>query len=187
MPAFIDSFTGPYAALSLTHRSSFFFEGDQYLSALAAFEAAKILNRRDRISFIGWNCAKPWKARTLGKNIPACWTRKDWGDIAVQIAVMLDIQRSKFSWPDTQKVLLATGDAALISANICHDNVWGICSCRSIPDTQRKHGIGIRCTGEGQDLLGHILMQVRAEIQSASLPSGIAYLSPQPTAALRAS
>jgi predicted NAD-dependent protein-ADP-ribosyltransferase YbiA (DUF1768 family) len=183
MPISIDSFTGPYAALSLIHRSAFHFEGDEFLSALAAFEAAKIANRRDRVSFIGWNCPKPWKAGALGKNIPARWIRPDWDDVGVQFAVMLEIQRSKFSWPDTQAVLLATGEADLISTNVCHDNIWGVCKCRSVSDARRKYSIGIRCTGVGEDRLGDILMKVRDEYNLASIPSRITYLATQQTAA----
>ncbi len=160
MPQVIDSFTGRYAALGLLHRSGFFFEGDEYHSAAAAIEAAKILNRPDRVSFIGWNC-KPWKARAMGKGIPQYWIRPDWKQ--VEEPVMLDIQRSKFSWPEVCEVLLSTEDAKLIYGNVCHDNFWGVCKCRTVPAAQRKYGIGVRCTGAGDNRLGRILMQVREE------------------------
>ncbi len=163
MPQVIDSFTGQYAALSLIHRCGFFFEGDEYHSAAAAIEAAKILNRPDRISFIGWNC-KPWKVRTMGKGISAYWIRPDW-KIAEE-PVMLEIQRSKFSWPDMRKVLLSTEDAELIYGNVCHDNIWGVCKCRTVPPAQRKYGIGARCTGAGDNRLGRILMRVREECKA---------------------
>ena len=68
MPFVIQSFTGKYAFLSLLYKSAFFFDTDQYNSPAAAFEAAKILSRNDRVSFIGWNI-QPWDARRLGKNM----------------------------------------------------------------------------------------------------------------------
>ena len=164
----IDSFTGRFSALSLIYRSGFFFEGDEYQSAAAAFEAAKIANRPDRVSFIGWNC-KPWNARKMGKGIPAYWVRPDWTDIEVQEAVMLEIQRSKFSWPLLHDVLLSTGDSPIIYANVAHDNLWGVCHCNTAPVATRKYGVGVRCAGTGENRIGEILMQVRHEFRCSSL------------------
>jgi ribA/ribD-fused uncharacterized protein len=188
MPQTIDSFTGRYAAFSLFYRSGFFFEGDEYQSAAAAIEAAKIFNRPDRVSFIGWNC-RPWKARTLGKGIPTYWIRPDWKK--VEPTVMLEIQRSKFSWPDARDVLLSTEDAELIYGNVCHDNFWGVCKCRSVPTAQRKYGIGARCTGAGEDKLGRILMQVREECKTdpktqQEMTRHVSFLSPSLTTVLQA-
>jgi len=42
---------------------------------------------------------------------------------------MLEIQRSKFSWPILREMLLATEDAQLVHGNACHDNFWGVCEC----------------------------------------------------------
>ena len=162
MPSIIESFTGKYAFLSPIFRSAFFFENDQYNSPAAAFEAAKILSRPDRVSFIGWNI-QPWKARRLGKNIPTSWMRPDWD--AVQLDIMLDIQRSKFSWPVLRELLLATEDAQLVHGNTCHDNFWGVCQCQTLPVSKQKYGVSPRCTGDGRNRLGLILMQVRQEIR----------------------
>ena len=161
----IESFTGRYAALSPTFRSAFFFESDSYLSAAAAFEAVKIAKRADRVSFTGWNCDKPWMARTMGKRIPAAWIRKDWAQ--VEDLVMLEIQRSKFSWPDLRKVLLATSNCPIIYGNTHHDNRWGQCLCRTSPPAKLKCGVGHSCTGRGQNKLGEILMRIRQEMQTA--------------------
>jgi ribA/ribD-fused uncharacterized protein len=160
MPSVIQSFTGKYAFLSLLYRSAFFFDTDQYNSPAAAFEAAKILSRNDRVSFIGWNI-QPWDARRLGKNIPKSWMRPDWE--AVQLDIMLDIQRSKFSWPLLREKLLAIEDAQLVHGNACHDNFWGVCLCQSLPASKQKYGVSPRCAGDGGNRLGLILMQVRQE------------------------
>lgn len=161
MSAIIRSFSGRYAALSPTFLSGFFYEGDEYQSATAAFEAAKILNRADRVSFFAWNC-KPWEARRKGRSVPPSWIRPDFG--VVELEVMLAIQRSKFSWPEPQRVLLASAEAELIYSNASHDNHWGVCTCRDATPGKRKYGIGRRCTGEGDNFLGKILMQVRREL-----------------------
>lgn len=164
MPEIIRSFTGRYAALSSTFLSGFFFEGDDYQSAAAAFEAARIVNRADRVSFFAWN-VKPWEAHRKGKAIPASWIRPDFE--SVQAEVMLAIQRAKFAWPETQKVILATGDAELVNGNVRHDNLWGSCACRETPASKLRYGIGRNCTGAGQNGLGRILMQIRQELREA--------------------
>ena len=135
MPSIIQSFTGKYAFLSPLFRSAFFFDNDQYNSPAAAFEAAKILSRPDRVSFIGWNM-QPWNARRLGKNIPKNWMRPDWD--AAQFDIMLEIQRSKFSWLILREMLLDTEDAQLVHGNACHDNFWGVCLCQSLPPASRS-------------------------------------------------
>ena len=163
MPSIIQSFTGKYAFLSPLFRSAFFFDNDQYNSPAAAFEAAKILSRPDRVSFIGWNM-QPWNARRLGKNIPKNWMRPDWD--AAQFDIMLEIQRSKFSWPILREMLLDTEDAQLVHGNACHDNFWGVCECQSLPAGKQKYGIGPRCSGDGGNRLGLILMQVRQEVRA---------------------
>lgn len=163
MSSAIQWFVSDYAFLDLTFRSAFYYDNDSYLSAAAAFEAAKILNRRDRVSFWGWNC-KPWLARKLGKGIPRYWIRPDWD--AVQFDVMTEIQRSKFSWPDLRGKLVATGDAQLVYGNNFHDNLWGICMCQSLPTSKLKYGINLRCSGSGDNRLARILMQVRQECQA---------------------
>jgi predicted NAD-dependent protein-ADP-ribosyltransferase YbiA (DUF1768 family) len=167
MPVIIRSFTGRYAALSSTFLSGFFYDGDEYQSVAAAFEAAKIVKRADRVSFFAWN-TKPWEARRKGKAIPASWIRPDFD--LVQADVMLAIQRSRFSWPETQRVLVETGSAELIYGNVIHDNLWGICSCLHVAPAKLKYGIGRNCAGTGQNLQGRILMQVRQELLEAARP-----------------
>jgi predicted NAD-dependent protein-ADP-ribosyltransferase YbiA (DUF1768 family) len=161
MPSIIQSFTGQYAFLSPLYRSAFYFENDEYLSTAAAFEAAKIINRRDRVSFVGWNI-KPWDVKRVGKNIPKHWMRPDWDD-DVEVDVMTEIQRAKFSWSDLRVKLLATVDVQLVHGNACHDNHWGICHCQSLPPGKRRHGVSPLCTGAGANRIGNIITQVRQE------------------------
>jgi predicted NAD-dependent protein-ADP-ribosyltransferase YbiA (DUF1768 family) len=90
--------------------------------------------------------------------------RPDWD--AAQFDIMLEIQRSKFSWPILREKLLATDDAQLLHGNAFHDNVWGICLCQSLQAGKQKYGVSSRCAGDGGNRLGLILMQVRQEIHA---------------------
>lgn len=69
--------------------------------------------------------------------------RPDWEQI--KQAVMLNLQRQKYSYPELRTLLLATGNLELIEGNTWGDTYWGVCN------------------GVGDNWLGKILMQVRAE------------------------
>ena len=85
----------------------------------------------------------PSDAKRLGRHVPL---REDWNSIKEQI--MYEICKAKFTQnPDLAEKLLETGDAELIEGNWWHDTTWGMCN------------------GEGQNLLGKILMRVREEIK----------------------
>jgi len=78
--------------------------------------------------------------------------RSDWDEI--KDSIMLEIVRIKFnSHKDLADKLLATEDKILIEGNTWHDKYWGICYCE-------------KCNGEGKNVLGGILMQVRSELRS---------------------
>ena len=64
---------------------------------------------------------------------------------------MLSFVRAKFTYPDLQEKLLATGDAYLEEGNYWNDTTWGVCN------------------GVGENRLGKILMQVRDEIRRGEL------------------
>ena len=57
--------------------------------------------------------------------------------------------RSKFSAPELREKLLDTGDAELIEGNWWNDTTWGVCN------------------GVGENRLGKLLMQIRAEIKDS--------------------
>jgi hypothetical protein len=62
MPKTIDSFSKEYAFLSNLARAGLTYEGDIYVSAEAASQAAKISVRRERMAFMGFRC-KPWRPK----------------------------------------------------------------------------------------------------------------------------
>jgi ribA/ribD-fused uncharacterized protein len=81
----------------------------------------------------------PFEAMTLGRALPADRFRPDWD--RKKVSVMLEGLRAKFSQNhDLRDMLLATGDAA-IHEDSPTDIFWG---------------------KRGQDMLGRLLMQVRA-------------------------
>lgn len=162
MPKTIDSFSKEYAFLSNLAHAGLTYEGDIYLSAEAAYQAAKIPVRRERAAFMGFSC-KPWKAKKLGRGISKFDIRKDWE--AVKDQVMLDVLRAKFANGLMREQLLNTGAALLVNGNIHHDNYWGVCRCLSTPSEERKYGTFAACNGTGLNRLGHLLVIVRDELK----------------------
>ncbi len=109
-----------------------------------AFQAAKTLDKEARLPFKDWHIT-PGQAKRMGRKLVL---RHDWGQ--VKNDVMLIVVKAKFT-PGTKLAdrLLATGSEELVEGNSWHDNYWGICSCD-------------KCGSGGQNMLGLILMLVRA-------------------------
>jgi ribA/ribD-fused uncharacterized protein len=92
---------------------------------------------------------KPMIAALLGRSrkVPM---RRDWESVKEQ--VMLAALRAKFTQhEDLREVLLGTGDALLVE-HTANDAYWG------------DGG-----DGSGRNRLGHLLMQVRAELRAAAV------------------
>jgi ribA/ribD-fused uncharacterized protein len=138
----IDSFEGPHEFLSNFHHSPIRYNGSDFATAEHAFQASKAKNATHREQI---RTAKtPGEAKRLGKKADL---RPDWDSI--KIRVMTEVLRKKFA-PGTQLAqdLSATGEAELIEGNTWNDRFWGVCK------------------GTGQNHLGKILMQIRAELKS---------------------
>lgn len=139
----IDSFDGEFAFLSNFYPAPVNFDGRCYPNNEAAFQAQKCPERRDEFIALG---QQPGKQKRLGRKVPL---RPDWED--VKDDVMHAICLCKFAQnPGLAQKLLATGNAELIEGNYWHDHYWGICN------------------GTGQNKLGKILMQIRAEFQNGT-------------------
>jgi predicted NAD-dependent protein-ADP-ribosyltransferase YbiA (DUF1768 family) len=77
--------------------------------------------------------------------------RSDWE--TVKLSVMQDLIRQKFRYGSVLgEMLIGTGVEMLIEGNRWHDLYWGRCDCP-------------RHLGQGQNMLGALLMQQRAELQ----------------------
>lgn len=142
----ITSFRGKYDFLSNFHSCPVEFQGIQFKSAEAAFQASKLENVKDREAFSNYDAAF---AKKRGKKVKL---RSDWNE--VKNDVMLEIVYNKFTQnPELLKLLKETGEVPLTEGNNWHDNYWGVCSCYKCKD---KHG---------KNLLGQILMEIRAFVK----------------------
>lgn len=135
----IDRFQGEYRWLSNFHEVEVHYEGVVYPTTEHAYQAAKTLDPDERREIL---CAKtPGKARRLGQKVTI---RPDWDD--VKITIMRELNRQKFDYPDLREKLIQTGRHHLIEGAPWGDRFWGVCE------------------GEGENHLGRILMDIRAEI-----------------------
>jgi ribA/ribD-fused uncharacterized protein len=141
----IPSFTGQYRFLSNFWPVSIAFDGETYSSVEHAYQAAKTLDLVMR----AWvrDQGTPAAARRLGGTLDL---RPGWA--AVRIEIMRDLLRRKFKDFRLREALLATGDSFLVEGNAWDDRFWGQSPI-----------------GRGQNHLGRLLMEVRAEIQGGDL------------------
>lgn len=136
----ISSFRGKYDFLSNFYTAPILFEGLRYQNNEAAFQSAKIVDKKSRMIFCGLD---PSASKRMGRRLRL---RDDWE--TVKTDVMEAIVRSKFSEnPDLREKLLATGDSFLVEGNTWGDTCWGICN------------------GKGENRLGKILMKTRYELR----------------------
>ena len=134
----IKDFRGEYSFLSNFHPCEINYEGYTYQNVESAFQAQKDLTRRKE--FIDLN---PVTAKRLGKKVKL---RSDWEQAKVDI--MRKLVRCKFDQHiDLKEKLINTGDRLLIEGNTWNDTFWGMCK------------------GNGKNMLGIILMELRKEYQ----------------------
>ena len=115
------------------------YDGMTFPTIEHAFQAAKTSVLEFALAIR--DCDTPGDAKKMGRQVPM---RKDWDKI--KIDVMRHLLRQKFTHPALRTLLIATGDAELIEGNTWDDFFWGVCK------------------GTGQNWLGKLLMEVRAEI-----------------------
>lgn len=170
----IIDFRGPYRWLSNFHLAEVYFEGHFYRSSEHAYQAAKASAGRSHLfpmptqaGLDACNATRAMfrdpqptgefdangheirrvlscpEARRLGGRI---FIRYDWEE--VKLGVMETILRDKFTrHADLQALLLGTGDRDLVEGNTWGDRFWGVCG------------------GVGENHLGRLLMQIRAELR----------------------
>lgn len=137
----IDKFEGTHRYLSNFWASSVELDGESYRSVEHAYQAAKTvdLTHRKKIQ----EAYTPNDAKKLGRKVPL---RAGWEEM--KVSCMAYLVWMKFSThTDLGIKLIATGDAELIEGNWWGDVFWGVCN------------------GQGQNMLGKILMQVRTDLR----------------------
>ena len=141
----ITSFDGKYDFLSNFYEVAVRY-GYDYGSAEAAYQAQKATDSDDKSKFTEYT---PAQAKRMGRKVDM---RSDWEE--VKVAYMRDILFAKFVQnPELAKRLLATSDSTLIEGNDWHDTFWGV-------DSK---------TGEGQNILGKLLMELREELKNPAI------------------
>lgn len=136
------SFRGKYYFLSNFYDVAVIYDGIWYGNAEAAFQAQKCMKKeeKERFSYLPAS-----EAKRLGRKV---YMRQDWNK--VKVGIMKNILRAKFDQnPDIQYELMETGNAMLVEGNTWGDTFWGV----------------DMITGKGQNMLGELLMQIRAEYQ----------------------
>lgn len=140
----IKEFRGYFYFLSNFYSVDVFLDGTKYPSVEHAYQAAKTLNRTDRLRIL--RAKEPGFAKRLGRKVVL---RPDWEDI--KIDVMYNLLKQKFDKSVTNHFLIATYPKEIEEGNHWHDNFWGNCYC-----SKCKHV-------KGQNHLGKLLMKIREE------------------------
>jgi len=139
----IEEFQGDYRFLSNFYPSPFEYEGKQWPTVEHAFQALKSLSVDEQETIR--NLSSPSEAKKAGKQVNL---RTDWED--VKIPLMRSLVYQKFLQNENLKnKLLETEDAILEEGNNWNDVTYGICPPGS---------------GNGQNKLGKILMEIRSKI-----------------------
>jgi hypothetical protein len=136
----IASFTGKYHFLSNFHLSDVSYDGVVYPTVEHAYQAAKTvdLEERKKIS----ECRTPGQAKRLGKKLTL---RENWD--GMKLDVMKELLVKKFKAGPLKEALIDTRHLHLIEGNKWNDTYWGMCN------------------GEGENHLGRLLMEVRADLR----------------------
>lgn len=133
----ITRFRDEYFFLSNFYPHKLTFHGMTFLNSEAAFQAMKTRDLAEQLQF---TLLTPQEAKRLGRRVNL---RPDWEQ--VKDYMMSAVLRAKFSDPELRNWLLATGEQELVEGNTHGDTYWGVCN------------------GNGRNMLGKILMQLRAE------------------------
>lgn len=146
----INEFRGPHAFLSNFFPAVVTFAGRDYPTVEHALAAAQTKKKTEREKLCTVHA--PADARLIARTrAHQGQTREDWEQIKERVMLML--LRQKFDQQPFKKWLLETGDTELIESQYggdpYSDKFWGVRS------------------GEGQNRLGMLLMQVRDELQDA--------------------
>lgn len=140
----ISSFRGEFRFLSNFYPATVVMDGFRFTDTEAAFQSQK--EPEKAYLFEGLD---PATTKAMGRKVNL---RSDWDE--VKDDVMRRVVKLKFEQnSDLRKKLTDTGNVVLVEGNNWHDNYWGICICDSC---ERK---------VGKNMLGHILMELRSELQ----------------------
>lgn len=124
------------------------FEGVEFSSSEAAYQACKTLYMNERIKI---SKMKPGESKKYGRRLIL---RKNWDTI--KVLKMTEIIKLKFKDPFLRKKLLETTDYLLIEGNTWHDNFWGDCQCIECKQIKGLNNLGLILMNERRDILYEI-------------------------------
>lgn len=134
-------FFGDYRFLSNFHPCDLMVAGIVYPSSEHAYMAMKVASKAERLVIA--SIEKANKVKQYGQTVTL---RHNWEDI--KVAMMFRVCYAKFLLnEDLKQLLVLTGDKYLEETNYWGDTTWG------------------KCNGQGQNLLGKVLMAVREELR----------------------
>lgn len=135
----IKEFKGEYEFLSNFGRSEFILDGNLYPTVEHYYQANKAANLADKTKILG--AKTPGKAKRIGGEIEL---RPSFENEKLTIMYRGVLEKFKQN-QELRKKLIETGSAVLQEGNLWGDTLWGV---------------DLR-TGEGENHLGKILMEVR--------------------------
>lgn len=135
----VERFEREYEFLSNFYRHSITYGNWHCKSVEHGYQASKTFDVEQQRAILG--APSPKAAKRLGRQTIL---RPDWEQ--VKETVMAELLAIKFANPGLRSKLLGTGNAELIEGNWWGDTYWG------------------RCDGVGQNRLGILLMELRAEL-----------------------
>ena len=136
----IKRFRDSYFFLSNFYPVNIRFDGIEYSSVEAAFQASKSTSYSIRKKFAKVDGAQ---AKSMGRRVAL---RPDWEK--VKLGIMYELCYTKFTENESLKSrLIATGTQEIIEGNFHGDTYWGMVD------------------GKGLNMLGKILMRIREEIK----------------------
>jgi ribA/ribD-fused uncharacterized protein len=141
----INDFRGRHYFLSNFYRHPVRIGGDVFPTAEHCYQALKAVDPRDRAWVI--SSETPLVAKQRGRKVRVV---DYWSD--VRVLVMEQVLAAKFADRDLAARLVATHPHTLVEGNTWHDQYWGNCHCG-------------RCPGDGENVLGVALMQLRDELR----------------------
>lgn len=133
----IDRFTDEFNFLSNFHPSPIVVEGVLYPAVEHAYQALKTVDKNERIKI---SFMTSGQAKRAGRKLKL---RENWESI--KLIIMEICLREKFKDPTLKAMLDATKPYELQEGNNWGDTIWGTVD------------------GEGQNLLGQLLMKIRDE------------------------
>lgn len=140
-------FKKAYYYLSNFYLCEIRYAGRNHPSAEHAFQSAKAVPGDTHDYDWVASAQSPGEAKRRGRQITC---RRDWEDI--KVSVMKQVVKAKFTQNHSlRQQLLSTGTRHLEEGNNHGDTFWGTVN------------------GEGENMLGKILMEVRKEVRNASV------------------